>query len=57
MKLNVFYRAARVNGVDGYYVSTEYEDERFFFGSLDQIKRLVDKQNKFNWIEMKQEGK
>ncbi len=34
-----FYRHGVQNGVRGVYISTEYSDERFWFGELDDIKQ------------------
>lgn len=53
--LNVFYRKGNMNGVAGYYVSTEYADERFFWGSLEAVKivfKNVARLYELNWVEM-----
>ncbi len=34
--LKVWYKKGTWHGIDGYYMSTEYSDARFYFGSLDE---------------------
>ena len=53
--MNIFYRKGAVDGKSGYYVSTEYSDEKFFWGSLECVKivfKNVARLYELNWIEM-----
>lgn len=42
--LTVWYKKGVWYGIKGFYMSTEYTDERFFFGTLEEAKEAFCKQ-------------
>lgn len=54
--MELWYKKGNLWGRDGYYISTEYTDPRFYFGTLADIKKEFAtrfKAVKLTWIKSK----